>query len=36
MASTGIVVERGRVVMSGRSSDLLHDEGVKKAYLGVA
>jgi branched-chain amino acid transport system ATP-binding protein len=29
------VIENGRIVMEGRGKDLLEDENVKKAYLGV-
>ncbi len=35
IARRGYVLEHGRVVMSGPSTDLLQDEGVKKAYLGI-
>ena len=34
IAHRGYVLETGRVVLSGRSVDLLADERVKKAYLG--
>jgi branched-chain amino acid transport system ATP-binding protein len=30
----GYVIETGRLVMAGRSQDLLKDPEVKKAYLG--
>lgn len=33
-AHRGYVLETGRVVLSGAASDLLQDEGVRKAYLG--
>ncbi len=33
-ASRGYVLENGHIVLQGDSRDLLHDEGVKKAYLG--
>jgi ABC-type branched-subunit amino acid transport system ATPase component len=29
------VLEAGRVVMSGTGAELLTDEGVRKAYLGL-
>lgn len=35
IASRAYVLEHGQVVMSGKGSDLLHDEHVKKAYLGM-
>ena len=31
----GYVLENGRLVLEGLSQDLLHDEKVKKAYLGT-
>jgi branched-chain amino acid transport system ATP-binding protein len=34
LADTGHVMETGRVVLSGTGADLLHDESVRKAYLG--
>jgi branched-chain amino acid transport system ATP-binding protein len=34
LADHGHVMETGRVVLSGTGSDLLHDESVRKAYLG--
>jgi branched-chain amino acid transport system ATP-binding protein len=30
------VLEQGSIKLSGRSSDLLGDPSIKKAYLGVA
>jgi branched-chain amino acid transport system ATP-binding protein len=33
-ASRGYVLENGHIVLAGNSQALLHDEGVKKAYLG--
>ncbi len=33
-ADTGHVMETGRITLSGKGSDLLNDEAVKKAYLG--
>jgi branched-chain amino acid transport system ATP-binding protein len=35
LASTGYVLENGRVVLSGRTSELRADPHVKKAYLGL-
>ncbi len=35
VADRGYVVETGKVSMSGRSSDLLADDGVRAAYLGL-
>jgi branched-chain amino acid transport system ATP-binding protein len=29
------VLENGAIIMEGKASDLLHDENVKKAYLGI-
>ena len=34
IASRGYVIESGRIVLSGRGLDLLHDERVQRAYLG--
>ena len=34
LADLGHVLETGRIVLSGSASDLLRDEGVRKAYLG--
>jgi branched-chain amino acid transport system ATP-binding protein len=34
LAHQGYVLETGSVVLEGRASDLLHDEHVRKAYLG--
>jgi branched-chain amino acid transport system ATP-binding protein len=34
IANHGYVIQTGRVVMEGHAQDLLHDEAVKKAYLG--
>ena len=33
-ASRGYVLENGHIVLEGDSRSLLHDEGIKKAYLG--
>jgi branched-chain amino acid transport system ATP-binding protein len=35
IAQRGYVLEHGRVVMSGSGKDLLADEGVRRAYLGI-
>jgi branched-chain amino acid transport system ATP-binding protein len=35
LASTGMVIENGRVVLSGPSADLLADDRVRQAYLGL-
>ncbi|MGE8691072.1 MAG: ABC transporter ATP-binding protein [Achromobacter sp.] len=35
MAERGYVLEHGEIVMSGRGADLLADEGLRRAYLGV-
>ena len=35
IAQRAYVLEHGHVVMSGESKELLRDEGVKKAYLGI-
>ena len=35
LARYGYVLETGLVVMQGNARDLLQDEGVKKAYLGI-
>ncbi len=34
IADRAYVLETGRITMSGKASDLLHDEAVRKAYLG--
>ena len=34
IAHDGYVIQTGRVVMQGPAKDLLHDEAVKRAYLG--
>ncbi|WP_439574392.1 ABC transporter ATP-binding protein [Phreatobacter sp.] len=34
LSTTGYVLETGRVVMAGSSSDLKNDEGIRKSYLG--
>ena len=35
IANRAYVLENGRIVMSGNSSELLENENVKKAYLGI-
>jgi branched-chain amino acid transport system ATP-binding protein len=35
LADRGYVLENGNVVLSGTGSDLLNDEGVRQAYLGL-
>lgn len=35
MAVEGYVLENGRIVLEGKSQDLLADEYIKEAYLGV-
>lgn len=35
MADRGYVIEQGRIVLSGPAMELLHDEHLKKAYLGM-
>ena len=35
LAQHGYVLETGSLVMQGKAEDLLRDEGVKKAYLGM-
>ena len=34
-AHRGYVMQTGEIVMEGACSDLLNDEGIKKAYLGT-
>lgn len=34
IANRAYVLETGKIVLSGKAQDLLHDESVKKAYLG--
>jgi len=34
VADTAYVLETGRLTMSGTGDELLHNEAVKKAYLG--
>jgi branched-chain amino acid transport system ATP-binding protein len=35
LAEYGYVLQTGQLVMQGKAQDLLRDEGVKKAYLGL-
>jgi len=35
LASYGYVMENGQMVLQGKTGDLMQDEGVRKAYLGV-
>ena len=35
IADRGYVIANGRVLLSGTGDDLLNNEDVKKAYLGV-
>jgi branched-chain amino acid transport system ATP-binding protein len=35
IANRAYVLENGRIVMSGKSVELLENENVKKAYLGI-
>ena len=34
IADRAYVLETGRIVKSGKASDLLNDDSIKKAYLG--
>ena len=34
-ADRGYIMETGRITLAGRAQDLLQDEKVKKAYLGL-
>jgi branched-chain amino acid transport system ATP-binding protein len=34
-ADRGYILETGQIILSGKSKDLLQDEKVKKAYLGL-
>ena len=34
-AGRGYILENGRIILAGAAGDLLEDEGVKKAYLGL-
>ncbi|MBC7602343.1 MAG: ABC transporter ATP-binding protein [Ramlibacter sp.] len=35
IAHHGYVIQTGRIVMEGKGNDLLHDDRIKKAYLGL-
>ena len=35
IAHHGYVIQTGRIVMQGKGNDLLHDDRIKKAYLGL-
>jgi branched-chain amino acid transport system ATP-binding protein len=35
LASRAYVLENGRIVMSGTGAELLHDDRVRQAYLGI-
>jgi branched-chain amino acid transport system ATP-binding protein len=35
MAMKGWVLEKGSIIMAGKGKDLLNDERIKKAYLGI-
>ena len=35
LADRGYVIENGRIVLSGTGEKLLHDDGVRQAYLGI-
>ena len=35
LATRGYVLEEGKIVMEGASQDLLEDERLRKAYLGL-
>ena len=35
LAEHAYVLENGRIVMQGRGEDLLHDDRVRQAYLGL-
>jgi branched-chain amino acid transport system ATP-binding protein len=35
IANRGYVLETGRIVMQGAAAELLHDDEVRKAYLGT-
>jgi branched-chain amino acid transport system ATP-binding protein len=34
-ADRGYILETGQIILSGKSKDLLQDEKVKRAYLGL-
>jgi branched-chain amino acid transport system ATP-binding protein len=35
LSSRAYVLENGRVVLSGPGEELLHDDGVRRAYMGL-
>ena len=35
IADRGYVIESGRITLEGESADLLADEGLARAYLGI-
>jgi branched-chain amino acid transport system ATP-binding protein len=35
LAHRAYVLENGIITLEGKASDLLHNENVKKAYLGI-
>jgi len=35
LAAQAYVLENGRIAMSGKGEDLLHDDRVREAYLGL-
>ena len=35
IAHRAYVLERGRIVMEGKPEEMLHDEGIRKAYIGA-
>jgi branched-chain amino acid transport system ATP-binding protein len=35
IADYGYVIQTGRIVMEGNGQDLLHDDKIKQAYLGL-
>jgi branched-chain amino acid transport system ATP-binding protein len=35
LGQRGYVLETGRIVMQGPAQELLQDDGIKKAYLGI-
>ena len=35
LAHDGYVLENGRIVLKGKSQDLLHNEHIKEAFLGI-
>jgi branched-chain amino acid transport system ATP-binding protein len=35
LCSRGYVLENGKIVLEGKSKDLLHDPHIERAYLGI-